>query len=76
MTWSASFTLHACLKLDLRVNGQSSGVMSKAAVKEERERERDIEREREREGERESLYHAIQTSPLKCEIIARSRVTL
>lgn len=64
MTWSASFTLHACLKLDLRVNGQSSGVMSKAAVKEERK------------GEGESLYHDMQTARLKCEIIARSWVTL
>lgn len=36
MTWPTSFTLHAYLKLDLGVNGQSRGVMSKAAVKERR----------------------------------------
>lgn len=46
MTWPTPFTLHACLKLDSGVNGQSSGVMSKAAVKEEK-RERGGERERE-----------------------------
>lgn len=61
MTWPTSFTLHARLKLDSGVNGQSSGVMSKAAVKEEMERNTERERNRERERAEEFAGHAKTT---------------
>lgn len=59
MTWPTSFTLLARLKLDLGVNGQSSGVMSKAAVK-EGERRREREGEREKRTDHSSLVRVVQ----------------
>lgn len=67
MTWPTSFTLHARLKLDSGVNGQSSGVMSKAAVKEEKERKSETEREKERE--KKNLL-VMQKQQSKCEAMA------